>query len=501
MTATVSGSTERRALKVGVVGTLIVLVIAEVVAAFETSMAMQLLYAPGDFFSKDINLLVWIVTAYALAGALATSFVGRLGDQFGRRNVLIAVLVISIVGSVISALAPNLAVVVIGRALQGVSAAVLPLCIGIVRASFPEAKIAVGVAVVTTSALVAGAAGSLVGGIVLDIASWHWIFWCAAILATVAVIALLAFVNRDPRSTLAKTSRIDWIGGALFGIGIAAALFGATKSKDLGWTDPLVLACVIGGVAAIALWFVWERRVTDPMIDVRMFADKKFSLGMLATALIAVGPIGMSSILSITIYRTPNQIPGADGTTIDLPVGLGQTATMAGVLGFITAAAAFATAPLIGRISDRMGARTGLMIGSVLTIIGLGIVCIAPTSFPIAFTGLIISVLGTGFLYSGMPTVIVECVPPERTSAATGVNAVIRTTFQAVASSIVAILLTTAPITVGDYTFTSTTGLYLVVGVCIATCILTLVVVSRIPTPERRPAVSQETDVLIEETP
>ena len=499
MSAVTARGADGSALKIGVVGTIIVLVIAEVVAAFETSMAMQLLYSPDEFFSSDMNELIWIVTAYALAGALATSFVGRLGDQFGRRNVLIAVLVISIIGSAISALAPNLTIVVVGRALQGVSAAVLPLCIGVVRATFPKEKIAMGVAVVTTSALVAGAAGSLVGGVVLDFASWHWIFWVAAILATLAVILTLACIYADPRSTLAGSTKIDWVGGLLFGVGIAAALFGATKSKDLGWSDPLVLSCVIGGAIAIGLWFMWELRVSDPMIDVRMFADKKFSLGMLATALIAVGPIGMTSVLSITIYRTPHLVPGANGEMIALPVGLGQTATMAGVLGFITAAASFATAPLIGKINDKMGARVGLMIGALLTVLGMGIVALSPANFVIAYGGLIIGVFGTGFLYSGMPTVIVECVPQERTSAATGVNAVIRTTFQAVASSIVALMLTTSPIVVDGNSYTSLTGLYLVIGACVVTSLLTLFVVSRIP--KREPIIDpSETKVLIEET-
>ncbi|MFE2771076.1 MFS transporter [Microbacterium resistens] len=487
-------------LKAGIFGTLVALVIAEVVAAFETTMAVQLLYAPGEFFTKDLTALAWIVTAYALVAALATGFVGRLGDQFGRRNVLIAVLLLSLAGSVVSAVAPTLGVLVAGRALQGVSGAVLPLCIGIVRAAFPASKVALGVAVVSTSALVAGAGGGLVGGILLDNASWHWIFWSAAILAALASVLVLVMIHPDPRSTLASSTRIDWLGGLLFGGGIAAALYGATRSKEAGWSSPSVLGFVALGIVAVVLWYLWERRVATPMIDVRMFQDKKFSLGMFATALIALGPIGMSTVLTFTLYRTPNTIAGPDGD-IALPVGLGLSATMAGVLGFLTSGVAFGLAPIIGRVSERFGARGGLMTGAGLTIVGQLVIVSAPTSMPVVVTGFVISVLGTGFLYSGMPTVIVECVPAELTSTATGMNAVVRTTFQAVASSLVAILLTTAPVLVGDSSFVSRTGLTLVVGVCVATCVLTVLVVSRIPRgPASPPRVADPNRSVTEET-
>ena len=460
---------------------LAILVFAEVIAAFETSMAVQLLYTPGDFFTTDLSQLVWVITAYSLVAALATGFVGRLGDQFGRRKIMVAILLISAVGSVISALAPTFGVLVAGRALQGVSGAVLPLAIGMVRATFPAAKISMGIAVVSTSALIAGAAGMLAGGLFVDYASWHYIFWTAAIAATLAGIMVHFGIAPDPRESLAAAGRIDYFGGLLFGSAIASTLYGLTLSKKLGWTDFSVLAFVIGGLVALALWVKWELRIDEPMINVRMFGERKFALGMLATALIAIGPIGTMNILSVTIYRNPSSVTAADGSILDLPIGLGLSATMTGLLGFITAAAAFAISPLIGKISARFGARMGLMIGSLLTIVGLLIVCAAPSVLPVVIGGLVVVIFGTGFLYSGMPTVIVECVLPEQTSTATAVNAVTRTAFQAVAASVVGLMLAFSPVVAGENAFVSLSGFFLVVGVLIATCVLTIVVVFFIP--------------------
>lgn len=460
---------------------LAILVFAEVIAAFETSMAVQLLYTPGDFFTTDLSQLVWVVTAYSLVAALATGFVGRLGDQFGRRKILVAILLISAVGSVISAMAPTFGVLVAGRALQGVSGAVLPLAIGMVRSTFPAAKISMGIAVVSTSALIAGASGMLAGGLFLDYATWHHIFWTASIAATLAAILVHFGIAKEPRESLAAASRIDYFGGLLFGAAIASTLYGLTLSKSRGWTDFSVLAFVAGGLIVLALWIKWELRIPEPMINVRMFGQRKFALGMLATALIAVGPIGTMSILTVTIYRSPSSIALADGSEMALPVGLGLSATTTGLLGFITAAAAFAISPLIGKVSARFGARMGLMIGSLLTIIGLIIICLAPGQLAVVITGLLVTVFGTGFLYSGMPTVIVECVLPEQTSTATAVNAVTRTGFQAVAASVVGLMLAFSPVVAGENTFVSLSGFFLVAGVLITTCILTVVVVFFIP--------------------
>lgn len=475
------------------VGTILtILVFAEVIAAFETSMAVQLLYTPGDFFTSDLSKLVWVITAYSLVAAMATGFVGRLGDQFGRRKVLVAILLLSAVGSVISAVAPSFGVLVAGRALQGVSGAVLPLTIGMVRATFPTAKISMGIAVVSTSALIAGAGGMLGGGLFLDYASWHYIFWTAAVAATLAAALVHFGVAREPRDTLAPARKIDYFGGLLFGASIAAALYGLTLSKNLGWSDVSVLGFVLGGLAGLAGWVAWELRIKEPMIDIRMFRQRKFALGMLATALIALGPIGTMTILSVTIYRNPSSMVMEDGSVLDLPVGLGLSATMTGVLGFITAAAAFGISPLIGKVSARFGARIGLMIGSLLTIVGLVIICLAPGQFSVVISGLLVVVFGTAFLYSGMPTVIVECVLPEQTSTATGVNAVTRTAFQAVSASVVGLMLAFSPVVAGGNTFVSLSGFFLVVGVLIVTCLLTIVVVFFIPPTKAQHAPGSE---------
>ncbi len=490
-TAVGSTQTARR----GIGSVLAILVFAEVIAAFETSMAVQLLYTPGDFFTTDLSQLVWVITSYSLVAALATGFVGRLGDQFGRRKVLVAILLLSAVGSVISALAPTFGVLVAGRALQGVSGAVLPLAIGMVRSTFPAAKISMGIAVVSTSALIAGAAGMLAGGLFLDYSTWHSIFWTAAIAATLAAIMVHFGIAREPRESLAAAGRIDYAGGLLFGAAIASTLYGLTLSKTHGWGDVLVLTYVIGGLVVLALWIKWELRIEEPMINVRMFGERKFALGMLATALIAIGPIGTMNILSVTIYRNPSSVMMTDGSELALPVGLGLSATMTGVLAFISAAAAFAISPLIGKISARYGARMGLMIGSLLTILGLVIICLAPSQIATVVTGLVVVIFGTGFLYSGMPTIIVECVLPEQTSTATAVNAVTRTTFQAVAASVVGLMLAFSPVVAGENTFVSLSGFYLVVGALIATCVLTIVIVFFIPRTKALNAQESETQV------
>lgn len=463
-----------------VVLVLLALVVAELLSAFETTMAIQMLYSPKPVFEgAEITSLGWIVTAFMLSGGMSVAFAGRLGDQFGRQRVLIVVILISLVGSVVSALAPNIGVLVAGRAIQGVAGAVLPLAFGIVRELLPTALHGLGIAVISTTALVAGASGMLVGGVILDHSTWHFIFWTSSVLALIAAVVVKVFVPFSRPDATGVDTRVDYLGGVVFGSSVAAVLYGITVGGRDSWTDTQSWGLIVGGVVGLAIWSWWELRIDYPMIQLRRFGNRKFALGMLATALLAAGPIGMSSIFIVAISRTPQSVPTADGSLLNLPVGLGMTATMAGLVGLVGAAVAFMCSPLIGRLASKSGARTTIAFGCVLSIVACCVIWINPGSAPITIAGFWIMSLGTGFTYSGMPTIIAESVTTPEVSAATGLNVVVRTVFQGVASAIVAVLLAINTIEVGGgATVMSRTGFNWVIGAMILMSLLAIVTVA-----------------------
>lgn len=461
---------------------LITLIVAEMVSAFENTMAIQMLYAPKELFGGvPLTSLSWIVTAFMLTGATSVAFAGRLGDQFGRRRMLLTVLAISIVGSVISAVAPSLGVVILGRAVQGVSSAILPLAIGIVRESFPSHRHGLGIAFVSTTALTAGASGLLVGGIILDYTDWRYIFWFGAALAIAGLICAWVFVPYSSEESTDTDKRIDYLGGLLFAGGIAAVLYGITIAESAGWAAPRVLAFVCGGVVVLALWVWWELYITFPMIQLNRFRNRKFALGMLATALLGIGPIGMSTILIVAVTRTADVIPLQSGSSLDLPVGIGLSATKAGLIGLIGATIGFAASPIIGRIATRWGARATIFIGCVIAGSGFVVIWLNPSSLLVVILGLVLNSLGTGFTYSGMPTIITEAVTTEDVSAATGLNVVVRTTFQGAAATVLAVLLSINEIRVGGSSFMSQVGFNWAIGAIVGTALLTMLVVVFVP--------------------
>ncbi|QKW35554.1 MFS transporter [Actinomadura sp. NAK00032] len=435
-----------------------VLVLAETVSAFETTMSVQLLYAQLPFFGTDISKLTWIVTAYMLVAAAATGVCGRLGDQFGRTRVLNIVLLVSAVGSIVSAVAPDLDVLIVGRGMQGVSGAVLPLVIGLARETLPREKVTTGIAVVSASALIAGASGMLVAGFILDHLDWRLIFWSAVLLAALAMAGIRAVVPKSAAATR-DPGKVDYLGAVLFSVAVGTTLYGVTKSSEWTWNDSRTLGFLGAGFVLLALWTVWELRVRHPMMEVRRFANPKFAIGMLATVIIAFGVFGLSQVMPTAVLRTPTHLPVPGGDPIDLPVGLGLTATMTGLVGGLGALVGFAISPLPGRISRRHGAARTIMIGSAVAVGAFWSVVHLHTTLGgfIAFT--IVSSVAVTFCYGALPTLIVECVPPEETSAAVGMQAVVRTTFQGVAASFSGVFLARGEIKVGDLAFLSEKGL------------------------------------------
>lgn len=454
---------------------LLALTVAETLAAFETASAAQLLYAPEALFGGvDLPTLSWIITAFMLSGAVSVAFAGRLGDQFGRKRILLIVIGFSVVGSVISAAAPNVAILIAGRALQGISASILPLSLGIVREAFPTARHGLGIAIVSTTALIAGALGMLASGIILDVANWELIFWISATLGILSAGLVNTFVPNSRPDSLAQDHRVDYLGGILFGAGISLVLYGVTIADARGWTSATVLLYLLAGISGLVLW-VWREKTIDyPMINLARFKNKKFAAGMIATGLLALGPIGMLNVFVTAISRT-------DGALHDQAVGVGLSASVTGIIGAVGAGITFACSPIIGKIATRWGAKTSLIIGCCVEILGFGLILIGPTNTVLVLLGICVATIGTGFMYSGMPTIIAESVPDNEVSAATGLNAVVRTTFQGAAATVVAILMSINAVRLGDSTVMSSQGLNWTVGAMIAVVITAMIVLLRIP--------------------
>ncbi|MFJ4833778.1 MFS transporter [Streptomyces sp. NPDC088747] len=338
---------------------------------------------------------------------------------------------ISALGSLISFAFASYEAILVGRALQGTSAALFPILIAVAREVLPPPRVPVAVAVVTGTAIISGALGTFVGGIIIDGGTWRYMFLATAVLA-VASIAVAVLV--PPRSVTSPRdgARIDWLGGALLAPAVASILYGVTRSKEDGWSDGLVLGYIVAGVAVAVFWAVFELRVASPMFNLRLFRSRALVLCLLVTAFVAVGSMAAGSLLIPILMQSPRL----------LPVGLGLSATAAGAYGLIGAGAGFALSPSAGRLAGKHGARVTLAAGIIVSIVDFVMLMFVFGNLPLVIVASTITAIGGCFVLAGLPNVIVEAVPAHLTGEAIGlVYSVSRTIFVAVGTSVVSLIL------------------------------------------------------------
>ncbi len=209
-----------------------VLIAVEVISAFETSMMYAALPTFARVFEADASIVGWTVTAFLLVAAASAAVCGRLGDMYGRERVLIIVLICAALGSIISVAFGTLGGIIVGRAIQGVAGAILPLCIGLAREHLPAKKVPMAIALVSGSAVAAGAASLLVAGLLIDLGDWRYIFVVTAAYA-VACIVLIEAVLPWRRRGAAERRQVDFVGAA--GLALLAGKVPDTLPHPVPW--------------------------------------------------------------------------------------------------------------------------------------------------------------------------------------------------------------------------------------------------------------------------
>jgi MFS family permease len=370
----------------------------------------------------------WIVTAFLLAAAASAAVCSRVGDMFGRRRMLLCVLAVAGIGSLVSALSSSVAGIIAGRAIQGVSGAVLPLCFGLVRENLPAHRVPFGIGVVSAAAFVSGGAAIFVGGVLVDHWSWHAIFNVGALTAVVAWLAVRAWVPRSPRA--ASSEPVDVPGAVLLVPAITGLLIALSQARSWGWADARTLALTAASLMTLALWLWHELRTRSPLIDVRLLGHRQLALVNLGMVLLALGPLQSGLVLSQLLQQ-----PGWTG------VGLGLSATHAGLLLAPPMALAVLVGPGCGALAARRGARLPALWACAFLLAGWGGIGLEHGSIAFVAAMVVLQSIGMTAAYAVAPMLIVEVAPGDRTSEVTGVSAVVRYIFNAVGSQVVAVLL------------------------------------------------------------
>ena len=371
--------------------------------------------------------LQWMVDSYALvfAGLLLTG--GALGDRFGRKGALQIGLVIFGFASLLSTVATTADHLVGTRALMGLGAAlVMPATLSILTAVFPPAERAKAIAIWAGLAGSGAAIGPVAAGLLLERFWWGSVF---LLNVPVVVVALVAGRVLVPRSKDPDQAPLDPRGAGLSILGLGALLYAIIEAPVHGLTDPRTLAAA--GVAAVvlALFAWWELRAPSPMLDLRLFRDRRFSAASAAITLTFFAMFGMFFLL--TQY---------------LQLVLGFSALEAGLRTLPMPFTMMLVAPNSARIVERLGARRVIVAGLLLVTLGLVTLSFLDvgTGYPQLAASLVVLALGMGLTMPPSTTLIMSSLPLGKAGVGSAVNDTTRELGGALGVAILGSLLTSA---------------------------------------------------------
>lgn len=375
----------------------------------------------------------WVITATLLAAAVAMPIAGRLGDMFGKQRVLLGSAVLLVIGSIVCALSSAVIPMIAGRAIQGLAMGFIPVGISLMREVTPPKITSMAIAAMSATLGVGGAIGLPLSAWIAQSWNWHGLFWVSAILAALVVALVIVVVPHVPD---AVGGRLDIVGAFGLAVGLCAALIAVSKGNDWGWTSGTTLGLLLGGLAVLLAWGLYELRTTEPLVDLRTTARPSVLLTNIAAVAIGFGMMAQSIVVPMLL-----EMPTETG------VGLGQTILQAGLWMAPGGLMMLVFAPVSGMLINKIGAKYTLAIGGSVLGAGYLVATLLMNSPWQLMVSSIIAASGVGIGYAAMPTLIMSSVPMTEAGAAVGLNGLMRSIGTTASAAVMAVLLTTSTIT------------------------------------------------------
>jgi len=379
------------------------------VAALGATVVNIALPAIGRDLDADLTGLQWVTTAYVLTLSAFLLLGGALGDRYGRRRIFQIGVVWFAAASVLCAIAPTAGVLIAARAVQGIGAALLtPGSLAILQASFAPADRSKAIGAWSGLGGLATAAGPVLGGWLVDAASWRWVFLVnlPMALATVLIAARQVPESRDEEQAQ-RGGRLDVGGAALAVIWLGALALALIGAPERGWTAPATLVQLAAAGAAFVAFLALERAVTDPLLPLEVFRETRFSAVNAVTFVVYGALTGGLFLLPIV-----------------LQVGAGYSPLESGLATLpITAIMLVGSAPS-GALATRIGPKLQLSVGPAL--VGLGLFLLRGAGDGAYVTtvlpGLIVQGIGLAVTVAPLTAVALDAAPPQHAGVASAVN-------------------------------------------------------------------------------
>lgn len=360
--------------------------------------------------SSDLDgglvLQQWVVDAYLITLGAFILLAGSLSDLFGRSRVLIAGLIGFGVSSLLCAIAPNGEFLIAGRALQGVAGALLvPSSLAMIISAFDGPAQAKAIGTWTAWFSIAALTGPLLGGVILGVGSWRWIF---AINVVPIGVALWLIQKLEHPPNKQRTVSLDVRGAVLCVVGLALAVFGLIEQPARGWTRPVVLWSLAIGVAALFTFVWYEARIKHPMLPLSLFSKRNFAVGNVATLAVYGGLSVATFLLVITLQQL-----------------FGLSALLAGMALLPVTVIMFLFSSKFGALAGKYGPRLFMGLGPIIA--ALGFLLMGSLDKPFNYVtqllpGVLIFAFGLAITVAPLTSAILGIVEKERAGIASAVN-------------------------------------------------------------------------------
>jgi MFS family permease len=405
-------------------------VLAVAVASFALlqSLVIPVLGTLEQELETDQATITWVLTAYLLSASICTPLLGRVGDGVGKKRMLVLTLCALSIGSLMAALSQSVEWLIVARIVQGAGGGVLPLSFGIIRDEFPREKMNGGFSIIASLAAAGFGIGIVVAGPIVDVLSYHWLFWMPMIATGLAALAALALV---PESPVRTPGRIPVLPAVLLSAWLIALLLGLSQGNTWGWGSARVLGLFGAAILLASIWITVETKVAVPLIDMHMMRSRGVLTANVVAALVGFG-----------LYASLGFLPQLLQTPSEVGYGFGATISESGHILLPSAVASFLIGFTTARLVRVLGTRIVVVSGTLATAAAFTSIALWHDATWQLYVATTIQGIGSGLVLSSLAGVVIASVPPEQTGVASGMNANIRTIGGSIGAAVMAGVVT-----------------------------------------------------------